>query len=143
QSLEEHQVAHSIVALEHVSQRSALDRAERQAELHITLVGAAVMMIALVLGTASFAAVHHARHRTRVFLLTSTGQHYAKIHGKFIVLTGLLALLPALIGLLQNQVGPIYNTLIITSCVVVVVATTALTLKLLDASVTRSALEIS
>lgn len=141
--LGDHQVSHAVVSLRNVAQLSALDHADRRSELRVTLTGTAVMLLALILGSAVFAAVHHARRRTAVFLLSSTGSGYLGIHGKFTVLTAALAVIPASWGAAASSIPWVARIGVVVVCAAVVVVATVVTLGALQRSVNRTALEIS
>lgn len=141
--LQDHAMSHAVVAMENIAQLSALEHADRQAELRVTLTGTVVMLFALVFGAAIFAAIHHARHRTAIFLLSSTGTNYLGTHGRFTVLTTVLALIPTLVGTIATQIPVSTRLSIVLGCGLIVVVTTAVTLRLLDKGINRSALELT
>lgn len=143
QRLQNHDMSHTVVAMENIAQLSALEHADRQAQLRVTLTGTAVMLLALVLGSAIFAAVRHARHRTAIFLLSTTGSGYLGTHGRFTGVTVLLALLPAFLGTVTTELPFVSCIAIAIGCALVVVTSTALALFLLDKEVNRSALELT
>lgn len=141
--LQDHAVSHAVVTAQSIAELSALEHADRRGQLLITLTGTTVMLLALVLGTVIFAAVHHVRYRTAIFLLSSTGSGHWRTHGKATALTGLLALIAALLASITVELPLIPRITVVLGCALVVVLSTTFTLFVLDKGVNRSALELS
>ncbi|NLG10522.1 MAG: hypothetical protein GX562_03185 [Coriobacteriaceae bacterium] len=136
-------VGHAVVALESIAELSALDHANRLAELRITITGTIVMLLVLMLGSIIFAAVYHARKATAIFLLASTGSGFFNIYGRFLALVGVLSAIPAFLASAVVKISVLPQVAIVAIITAIALATTSAMLLALKRSLTRTALEVT
>lgn len=134
-------VSNAIVNLQSVAELSALDYVNRKAELSITIAGTIVTIVVLVLSCVIFAAVHHARKATAIFLLASTGSGFFKIYGHYLALIAVFSAFPAFLSSAVVGISPLHQVVIVAMITFVALVTTSAMLLALKRSLNRTALE--
>lgn len=142
-AVNEANLGYAVVGYEYTTQNSALAAADRKVAFNISLIGTSVALLALLLGNIILAIIYHARNRSAIFLLRTSGASFAETYGDFIVKTILLAAIPASLIVATTQL-PLTVILIIASAMILVSASVVvLTLKQLERTLSRFTLEIS
>lgn len=142
-AVNEANLGYAVVGYEYTTQNSDLAAADRKVAFNISLIGTSVALLALLLGNIILAIIYHARNRSAIFLLRTSGASFAETYGDFIVKTILLAAIPASLIVATTQL-PLTVILIIASAMILVSASVVvLTLKQLERTLSRFTLEIS
>lgn len=136
-------LGYAVVGYERTIQNSTLAAADRKVAFKISLLGTSVALFALLLGNIVLAAIYQAKNRSAIFLQRTSGASFAETYGDFLIKTVLLATIPASLIVATTQLPLIVILSIAIPMMAVSISVVVLTLKLLEPTLSKLALEIS
>ncbi|MDO4898539.1 MAG: hypothetical protein Q3965_04440 [Rothia sp. (in: high G+C Gram-positive bacteria)] len=134
---------YAVIGYEYTAQNSDLAATDRKIDFNISLLGTFVALSALLLGNTIMAIIYQARNRAAIFLLRTSGASFVETYGNFLIKNIFLAVIP--ISLIAATTMLPFTLILVTAVAMVIASfsTAILTLKYLERTLSRFALEFS